>query len=198
MEKSKSRSLKVAANLIFVIGLCVCLLGAIAYLVLHELEIEVPVIGAFQWEHLYYVAALLGVFIVIALIVRIAGNVAARKEAKLAIADLEVNEIADEAEEDYKTEADAEAEEACEAAEEETNDEAAVAAAVPAKFSVADVLKGKPIPAETKQKIVATVKKNAPVIVAVAATLTVSAVVSKMAKEKRKAKIRKNILDLLY
>ena len=104
MEKSKSRSLKVAANLIFVIGLCVCMLGAIAYLVLHELEIEMPFIGAFQWEHLYYVAALLGVIIVIALIFRIAGNVAARKEARADEVEVEINE-APEALEDDKDQA---------------------------------------------------------------------------------------------
>lgn len=196
MEKSKSRSLKVAANLIFVIGLCVCMLGAIAYLVLHELEVEIPFIGAFQWEHLYYVAALLGVVIVIALIFRIAGNVAARKEARAGVAEAEINE-APEAPEDDKDQALVEVEaDVVDQGEEEA--EPAEAAAVPAKFSVADVLKGKAIPEETKQKIVATVKKNAPVIVAVAATLTVSAMVGKLAKEKRKAKIRKNILDLLY
>lgn len=197
MEKSKSRSLKVAANLIFVIGLCVCMLGAIAYLVLHELEIEMPFIGAFQWEHLYYVAALLGVIIVIALIFRIAGNVAARKEARADEVEVEINE-APEALEDDKDQAVVEVEADVVEQGDDAEPDNAVAAAVPAKFSIADVLKGKAIPEETKQKIVATVKKNAPVIVAVAATLTVSAMVGKLAKEKRKANIRKNILDLLY
>ncbi len=190
MEKSKSRSLKVAANVVFVIGLCVCLLGAIAYLVLHELEVEIPVIGAFQWENLYYVAALLGVFIVIAVILRLAGIAAARREARLAAA-------AEEAAADAAIEVEADV---VETGEDETDENAEEPAddAAPAKLSVMDVIRGKAIPAETKEKIVATVKKNAPVIVAVAATLTVSVMVSKLAKEKRKAKVRRNILDLLY
>lgn len=196
MEKSKSRSLKLAANLIFVIGLCVCMLGAIVYLILHELDVDMPFIGTFQWEHLYYVAALLGVFVVIAVIFRIAGIAAASKEMRLA-AETEINEIPD-AVDDSVDQSETETETDVPDQEDTDKNDCVAAAAIPAKFCVSDLLKGKPIPDETKEKIVATVKKNAPVIAAVAATLTVSVIVGKLAKEKRKAKIRKNILDLLY
>ena len=199
MEKSKSRSLKVASNVVWIVGLLACLLGAIVYMILHELDVEIAFIGPFEWEHLYYVAALAGVFIIIALILRIAANVAARKEA-LAV-EAEANESAD-AEEDDKVEA-----ECCKnETEDSMADEGAVAEleceaipAVPAKTNyLLSVLKSKSISPETKEKVVATVKKNAPVILAVAATATVSILLAKSAKEKRKAKIRKNILDLLY
>lgn len=182
MEKSKSRSLKVAANVVCIVGLLACLLGAIVYMILHELDIEIAFIGPFEWEHLYYVAALAGLFIIIALILRIAGNIAARKEALACEA--EANEIA---EEDDETEC-------CENEEAECEE-----APAPAKTNyLLSVLKGKGLSPEAKEKVVATVKKNAPVILAVAATATVSMLLAKSAKEKRKARVRRNILDLLY
>lgn len=188
MEKSKSRSLKVAANVVCIVGLLACLLGAIVYMILHELDVEIAFIGPFAWEHLYYVAALAGLFIIIALVLRIAGNVAAKKEALAREA--AANEIAEAEDECDEAECceDAEAEVACEEAPE-----------APAKTNyLLSVLKGKGISPETKEKVVATVKKNAPVILAVAATATVSMLLAKSAKEKRKARVRKNILDLLY
>ena len=51
---------------------------------------------------------------------------------------------------------------------------------------------------ETKEKVVATVKKNIPVIVAVVATAAVTSALAKSAQEKKKAKARKTLLDFFY
>jgi hypothetical protein len=73
-----------------------------------------------------------------------------------------------------------------EAAEEEVAEEACPARK---KFQITP---------EQKEKLIATVKANKNVIIAVAATATVSAIIASNAAKRRKAKIRRNILDLLY
>ena len=186
MESNKSRKLCVASWLVGLIGCGACAIGAIAYMIMHYAGYQLVAVGPFKWEHLYIVAAAAGVFILIAVILRIASNVAKKK----ALVNAEAAVEAVEAEEDECDENCDECDENCEETCEET------AEVVPAKKNVIEIIKGKLTP-ENKEKIVASVKKAAPVIIAVAATVVVTSAISKAAAEKKQAKIRRSILNLL-
>lgn len=204
MENKKSKRLLAIAKWIFVIGFIACAAGAIGYLVMHELGYQIKFIGAFQVEHLLYVAGLFLVFCLFALIFLIAGRIARSHES------------APEAEavNDYTEQEDEKIEQTCckeEVAEAEGDAATSVEVEVVADENAEDaekvsdkkahfvtMLKNKSIDPETKEKVIATAKKVAPVVVAVAATATVSAVLCKMSNEKKKAKIRRSLLDLLY
>lgn len=184
MESNKSRKLCVASWLVGLIGCGACAIGAIAYMIMHYAGYQLVAVGPFKWEHLYVVAAAAGVFILIAVILRIASNVAKKKalvNVESEVLEDECDEICDECDENCD-----ECDEICE----ET------AEAEPEKKNVIEIIKGKLTP-ENKEKIVATVKKAAPVIIAVAATVVVTSAINKAAAEKRQAKIRRSILDLL-
>ncbi len=184
MESNKSRKLCVASWLVGLIGCGACALGAIAYMIMHYAGYQLVAVGPFKWEHLYVVAAAAGLFILIAVILRIASNVAKKK----ALVNVEVEVL--ETEEDECDENCDECDEVCEETCEET------AEVVPEKKNVIEIIKGKLTP-ENKEKIVASVKKAAPVIIAVAATVVVTSAINKAAAEKKQAKIRRSILNLL-
>lgn len=184
MESNKSRKLCVASWLVGLIGCSACALGAIAYMIMHYAGYQLVAVGPFKWEHLYVVAAAAGLFILIAVILRIASNVAKKK----ALVNVEVEVL--ETEEDECDENCDECNEVCEETCEET------AEVVPEKKNVIEIIKGKLTP-ENKEKIVASVKKAAPVIIAVAATVVVTSAINKAAAEKKQAKIRRSILNLL-
>lgn len=183
MENNKSRKLCVASWLVGLLGCGACALGAIAYMIMHYAGYQLVAVGPFKWEHLYVVAAAAGLFILIAVILRIASNVAKKKA--LINAEAEILELEDECDENCD-----ECDEACEATCEET------AEVVPEKKNVIEIIKGKLTP-ENKEKIVASVKKAAPVIIAVAATVVVTSAINKAAADKKQAKIRRSILNLL-
>lgn len=183
MENNKSRKLKLASRLIGYIGFFACLIAAVIYFAIHQLDNEVA--GGFKWEHLYIIAAAAGAFILIAIVLRILSNVVARRA--LVEAEAEINEIEEE-----------EIEEMIEACCEETEEDEEAEEEAPAESKgVVAIIKGKLTP-ENKEKIVAAVKKNAPVIIAVAATATAAVVIGKAINDSKKAKIRRNILKLLY
>ena len=186
MENNKSRKLKLASRLVGYIGFFACLIAAVVYFAIHQLGKEVA--GGFQWTHIYIIAAAAGAFILIAIVLRILSNVAARRA--LAEEEEEVNEVEEEAAEEV-------IEICCEEEEAECEEDAEEETPVAEKVGVVTIIKGKLTP-ENKEKIVAAVKKNAPVIIAVAATATAAVVIGKAVSDSRKAKIRRNILDLLY
>ena len=184
MESNKSRKLCVASWLVGLIGCGACALGAIAYMIMHYAGYQLVAVGPFKWEHLYVVAAAAGLLSLIAVILRIASHVAKKK----ALVNVEVEVL--ETEEDECDENCDECDEVCEETCEET------AEVVPEKKNVIEIIKGKLTP-ENKEKIVASVKKAAPVIIAVAATEVLTSAINKAAAEKKQAKIRRSILNLL-
>jgi len=189
MENNKSRGLKVASRLVGYIGVAVCMIAAIAYLLMHQLGYQIKFIGAFEWTHIIYVGAVALGFILIAVILRIASRVAAKKAVDVE----EDNCIEEVVEEDVNC-----VEEVCEECESCESCEAVEEAAdATGKCKVCQVIKEKLSP-ENREKIVAAVKKNAPVIVAVAATATAAVVIGKIVSDRKKAKIRRHLLDLLY
>ena len=86
MENNKSRKLCVASWLVGLLGCGACALGAIAYMIMHYAGYQLVAVGPFKWEHLYVVAAAAGLFILIAVILRIASNVAKKKALITSIA----------------------------------------------------------------------------------------------------------------
>ena len=189
MENTKGRGLLVASRLVGYIGVGACLLSAIAYMAMHLANVNMDFIGGFSWDSLIYVAIAAAAFVVIAVALRIASNALRNKECdevveeaveeapvEEVVEELPVEEIAEECEEVEATECEEEG------VEEET----------------CAVCKKLHITPEQKEKLIATVKANKNVIIAVAATATVSAIIASNAAKRRKAKIRRNILDLLY
>ena len=188
MENTKGRGLLVASRLVGYIGVGACLLSAIAYMVMHLANVNMDFIGGFSWDSLIYVAIAAAAFVLIAVVLRIASNalrnkaddvveeVAEEAPVEESVEEAPVEEIAEECEEVEATECEEEV------VEEET-------CAVCKKFHITP---------EQKEKLIATVKANKNVIIAVAATATVSAIIASNAAKRRKAKIRRNILDLLY
>ncbi len=184
MENTKGRGLLVASRLVGYIGVGACLLSAIAYMVMHLADVNMDFIGGFSWDSLIYVAIAAAAFIVIAVALRIASNVLRNKVVVEVVEEVVeeepveeeiVEEVAEECEEVVASECEEEvAEDAC---------------PVCKKFHITP---------EQKEKLIATVKANKNVIIAVAATATVSAIIASNAAKRRKAKIRRNILDLLY
>ena len=83
MEKTKSAKLRTASRLVGYIGIGACLLGAFAYLLLHEIAngtLE-KLLGKFDVKSLIYVGIAAAAFLVIAVILRIASASAKRNEA---------------------------------------------------------------------------------------------------------------------
>ncbi len=194
MDNRKSRSLRLASRLIGYIGVFASLIGALAYVIMHEMGYQLVGVGPFRWQHLYVVAAFAGVIIVVAVILRIISNAVKTRSVE----DEEVNcEVCDEDEENVEDDG----EECCdvEGCNEDEGDEVEIVedAEQSTGSAVRDLLRGK-IDPETKEKIVTTVKKNAPIIAAVAATAVVTAVIAKASADKKKAKLRRSILSLFY
>ncbi len=185
MEKSKSRALRAWSRGIGYGGVGACMITAIIYFLFQQFGGKD--VGAFDVNNLYIIAAAAGVFIVVALILRIASNVAKRGE------DAIIEEVIEDVIEEAVEEEEIEEEEAVEeevAAEEEAPAE---------KRSIREIIREKAnLTPEQKEKVVATLKKGAPIAAAVVATVVVTGTLNKLKNEKRKAKIRKNILDLLY
>ena len=182
MRNEKSNRLLVLSRLIGFSGVFSCMMAALVYLLLQVVGIA----GVYNPVSLYIIAALAVVFVAVALVLRAMSNAAARAEDAFETSEVvedavdEVLEVCADAAEDADEMVEEIVEEAEPVAEEETSK---------------GILQLTP---ETKEKIVKTVKKNAPVILAVAATAAISAVVSNSAKEKERARVRKSILDLLY
>lgn len=182
MENRKANRLIIASKLIGIIGVIACCIAAVVYMVLHELGNEMKFIGGFKPEYLYILAGVAVFFAVLAIILRVIGNACAKRAAEN-----EVEVVDDDVfEDDFEEEDDI---------EEVAESNVALEEGTTGKTGACSLLKGKITP-ETKEKIVATVKKNAPVIIAVAATATVSAVIAKLASDRKSAKIRRNLLDL--
>lgn len=203
MQSNKSRKLCIASWLVGLIGCGACAIGAIAYMIMHFAGYQLIAVGPFKWAHLYIVAAAAGVFILVAVALRIASNLTREKATVTDADDDEIldDTVEDENEEDACKECDEncdECDENCEVSDEncEETESDKAAETVPEKKNVIEIIKGKLTP-ENKEKIVKTVKKAAPVIVAVAATAIVTSAIHKAAAEKRQAKIRKSIFDLL-
>ena len=192
MDNKKSRSLRLASRLVGYLGVFASLIGALSYVIMHEMGYQLVGVGPFRWQHLYVVAAFAGLVILVAVILRIISNAVKTRSAE----NEEVNcEVCDEEEcdecDETECEDDACNEGDCEEIEIAEDGEAAESC------TVCDLIKGRITP-ETKEKIVATVKKNAPVIVAVAATAIVTAAISKAAAKKKQEKIRQSLLRLFY
>ncbi len=184
MEKSKSRALRAWSRGIGYGGVGACMITAIIYFLLQQFGGKD--VGAFDVNNLYIIAAAAGVFIVVALILRIASNIAKRGED--AIIEEVIEDVIEEAVEEELEEEEAVEEEV--AAEEEAPAE---------KRSIREIIREKAnLTPEQKEKVVATLKKGAPIAAAVVATVVVTGTLNKLKNEKGKAKIRKNILDLLY
>ena len=181
MRNEKSNRLLVLSRLIGISGVFACMMAAIVYLLLQV----VGVAGVYNPVSLYIIAVLAVAFVAVALILRAMSNAAARAEDAF-----EVSEVVEDAvEEVLETCADA-------AGDADDTVVETVEEVVPAdKATSQGILQLTP---EKKEKIVKTVKKNAPVILAVAATAAISIAVSNSAKEKERARVRKSILDLLY
>ncbi len=182
MRNEKSNRLLVLSRLIGFSGVFSCMMAALVYLLLQVVGIA----GVYNPVSLYIIAALAVAFVAVAFVLRAMSNAAARAEGAFETSEVvedavdEVLEVCADAAEDADEMVEEIVEEAEPVAEEETSK---------------GILQLTP---EKKEKIVKTVKKNAPVILAVAATAAISAVVSNSAKEKERARVRKSILDLLY
>ena len=182
MRNEKSNRLLVISRLIGVSGVFACMMAAIIYLLLFVADVA----GKFSPVSLYIIAALAVVFVAIALILRAMSNAAARAED-----DFETSEVVEDAvEEELDTVADP-VDTIYEEVEETAEDVNGTAEQATSK----GILQLTP---EKKEKIVKTVKKNAPVILAVAATAAVSVAVSNSAKRRERDRVRRSILDLLY
>ena len=183
MRNAKSNRLLVISRLVGCAGVFACMLAAIIYLLM---QVNGDA-GSYNPVSLYIIAALAVVVVVIAVVLRVMSNRAAKEETG---DELEIGEVVEDAvEEVLETCADA-AESICETLDEaveeveETVEEAASKG----------ILQLTP---EKKEKIVKVVKKNAPVVLAVAATAAVSIALHNSAKQRQRAKVRKSILDLL-
>lgn len=203
MEKTKSAKLLTASRLVGYIGIGACLLGAFAYLLLHEIAngtLE-KLLGKFDVKSLIYVGIAAAAFLVIAVILRIASASAKRNEAYEAEAE-ETEAPAVEPVEETAVE-EAPAEEPVETVSEEDEEAARKAAEKAAameggKTFVAYI--GRNIPEKQREamaKVGEFTKKNAKVIVAVAATLVVTNMIAKRKAEKETTRRRQNFFRSL-
>ena len=206
MEKTKSAKLRTASRLVGYIGIGACLLGAFAYLLLHEIANDTleKLLGKFDVKSLIYVGIAAAAFFVVAVILRIASASAKRNEAYEAEAE-ETEAPAEEPVEETAVE-EAPAEEPVETVDEENeeDEEAARKAAEKAaameggKTFVAYI--GRNIPEKQREamaKVGEFTKKNAKVIVAVAATLVVTNMISKRKAEKETTRRRQSFFRSL-
>ncbi len=206
MEKTKSAKLRTASRLVGYIGIGACLLGAFAYLLLHEIANDTleKLLGKFDVKSLIYVGIAAAAFFVVAVILRIASAAAKRNEAYEAEAEEpEAPEAPAEepVEETAVEEAPAEApvETVSEEDEEAARKAAEKAAAMEGgKTFVAYI--GRNIPEKQREamaKVGEFTKKNAKVIVAVAATLVVTNMIAKRKAEKETTRRRQNFFRSL-
>ena len=200
MEKTKSAKLRTASRLVGYIGIGACLLGAFAYLLLHEIAngtLE-KLLGKFDVKSLIYVGIAAAVFLVIAVILRIASASAKRNEACAAEAE-ETEAPAEEPVEETAVEETPVEEPVVDVDEEAARKAAEKAAAMEGgKTFVAYI--GRNIPEKQREAMVKVgefTKKNAKVIVAVAATLVVTNMIAKRKAEKETTRRRQNLFRSL-
>lgn len=196
MEKTKSAKLRTASRFVGYIGIGACLLGSFLYLLLHEIfgkKLE-DKIGEFNVKSLIYVGILAAVILVIAIVLRVASASAKRKEAleaEAAEAEAAAEEPVEEPVEEPEP-VDPEAEEAARRAAEKAE------AMKGGKTFVAYI--GKNISekqGEAMAKVSEFTKKNAKVIVAVAATLAITNMIHKCKTEKETTRRRQNFFRSL-
>ena len=187
MRNEKSNRLLVISRLVGFSGVFACMMAAIVYLLLQVMGVA----GVFNPVSLYIIAALAVVFVAVALILRAASNRAAKVEVVDEDELGEVSEVVEDAVEevldDYADTVDTISD-----IVDETIDEVEDTLVEAASKGILQLTP------EKKEKIVKTVKKNAPVVLAVAATAAISIALNKSAQEKQRARVRKSILDLLY
>lgn len=200
MEKTKSAKLRTASRLVGYIGIGACLLGAFAYLLLHEIAngtLE-KLLGKFDVKSLIYVGIAAAVFLVIAVILRIASVSAKRNEACAAEAE-EAEAPAEEPVDETAVEEMPVEEPVVDVDEEAARKAAEKAAAMEGgKTFVAYI--GRNIPEKQREAMVKVgefTKKNAKVIVAVAATLVVTNMIAKRKAEKETTRRRQNFFRSL-
>jgi NADH:ubiquinone oxidoreductase subunit 6 (subunit J) len=183
MRNAKSNRLLVISRLVGSLGVFACMLAAVIYMMLTVSGNA----GEYNPVNIYIIAALAVVFVVIAVILRVMSN----RAAKEAEDELDISEVVEDAvEEVLETCADA-VDSICDTVDETVEDveETVVEAASQGMLQLTP---------EKKEKIVKAVKKNAPVVLAVAATAALSIALHNSAKQRQQAKVRKSILDLLY
>ncbi len=200
MEKTKSAKLRTASRLVGYIGIGACLLGAFAYLLLHEIAngtLE-KLLGKFDVKSLIYVGIAAAVFLVIAVILRIASASAKRNEACAAEAE-ETEAPAEEPVDETAVEETPVEEPVVDVDEEAARKAAEKAAAMEGgKTFVAYI--GRNIPEKQREAMVKVgefTKKNAKVIVAVATTLVVANMIAKRKAEKETTRRRQNFFRSL-
>lgn len=200
MEKTKSAKLRTASRLVGYIGIGACLLGAFAYLLLHEIAngtLE-KLLGKFDVKSLIYVGIAAAAFLVIAVILRIASASAKRNEACAAETE-ETEAPAEEPVEETAVEETPVEEPVVDVDEEAARKAAEKAAAMEGgKTFVAYI--GRNIPEKQREAMVKVgefTKKNAKVIVAVAATLVVANMIAKRKAEKETTRRRQNFFRSL-
>lgn len=186
MRNAKSNRLLVLSRLVGISGVFACMMAAIVYLLLQITGVA----GVYNPTSLYIIAVLAVVFVAIAFTLRAVSNRAAKAEQN----ELELSEVVEDAvEEVLETDADlvdSDSDELDEIVEEIEGVEETIEEA-PSK----GILQLTP---EKKEQIVKTVKKNAPVVLAIAATAAVSIALSNSAKRRERDRVRRSILDLLY
>ena len=220
-NSNKSRTLRAISRLIGYIGVGACLIGALVYLILLDTDVIDRVLKV---EDFYPVAGLAVVFIVIAVIIRIASGVAHANEKKAAQAAAEAElaaaePVAEEVTEEVAEEVPAEEEEEIlveendvvefPAEEEDTEPKCDMADKIceqadpnSKKCQICMAMRSKKLSAERKAKVAAVAGKTAPVAVAVAATATLAAVIGKRSTQKKidqeRDKIRRAFFDIFY
>lgn len=189
MRNTKTNGWKVAANIIFFGGVMVCAVAVIAYLLMHQIAPEKEVFGPFDVNNLIYIGIAAAACVVIAIILRVIGSIAAKKAQNA-----QINEVVEEVVEEIVEEAPVEEE-----VVEEVVEEAPVEEAVdPCCEKCAAIRNKLTMTPETKEKVVATAKKSIPVLVAVVATAVVTTKIAQAKDAKKKARARKTLLDFFY
>lgn len=200
MEKTKSAKLRTASRLVGYIGIGACLLGAFAYLLLHEIAngtLE-KLLGKFDVKSLIYVGIAAAAFLVIAVILRIASASAKRNEA--CAAEAEETEAPAEEPVDETAVAETPVEEPVVDVDEEAARKAAEKAAAMEGGKTFVAYIGRNIPEKQREAMVKVgefTKKNAKVIVAVATTLVVANMIAKRKAEKETTRRRQNFFRSL-
>lgn len=205
MKSTKSAKLRTASRLVGYIGIGACLLVSCLYLLLHEIANDTleEMLGTFDLKSLIYVGIAAAVFLVVAIILRAASASALRNERyaeevarrEKEAADIEaaakLKALQDAADAEAAEKAAAEAEEARKAEEKEKAMEGG-------KTFVAYI--GRNIPDKQREAMVKVgefTKKNAKVIVAVAATVAITTAISKRKAEKETTRRRQNFFRSL-
>lgn len=205
MKSTKSAKLRTASRLVGYIGIGACLLASFVYLLLHEVandKLE-KMLGKFDLKSLIFVGIAAAVFLVIAIILRAASASALRNEQYEEEVARKEQEAADaEAAEKARAEQEAldaeNAEKAAAEAEEARKAEEKAAAMEGGKNFVAYI--GRNIPEKQREAMVKVgefTKKNAKVIIAVAATVAITTAISRRKAEKETTRRRQNFFRSL-